>query len=75
MLNILYEEAMRPHCPAEPRNELLEEFGVSLYWYGKIPGKLGRKMGHINAMAATTDQAKIQAANALASLTRDNGFD
>jgi len=35
--------------------------GVHVHLYGKSPTKVDRKMGHINALAATLEQAKIRA--------------
>lgn len=42
----------------EPRwAEALSRPGVRLHLYGKAEARRGRKMGHLNCIAATTDQA------------------
>jgi 5-(carboxyamino)imidazole ribonucleotide synthase len=38
--------------------------GVSVYIYGKSPTKVDRKMGHINAVGATLEEAKDKARRA-----------
>jgi 5-(carboxyamino)imidazole ribonucleotide synthase len=65
MLNILYCEAMREHCPASPVADHTSQPGTSVYWYGKAPGMEGRKMGHINAVAPSVAAALKLAEGAL----------
>lgn len=42
--------------------------GVSLHLYGKKDARPGRKMGHLNCLAETADQAEVLARRALAAL-------
>lgn len=42
--------------------------GVSLHLYGKTEARPGRKMGHLNCLAETADQAEALARRALAAL-------
>lgn len=72
MLNILYTDAMQQHCPAKPQVNTASETETSIYWYGKEPGIKGRKMGHINAVAATVDLAAAAASRELSKLSSDN---
>jgi 5-(carboxyamino)imidazole ribonucleotide synthase len=69
MLNILYEESLREHCPATPVAKKHAARRTTLYWYGKAPGKPGRKMGHINALAPTADEAVLLANQTLNKLS------
>jgi 5-(carboxyamino)imidazole ribonucleotide synthase len=53
----------------EPRwAEALRLPGVRLHLYGKAEPRPGRKMGHLNCLAATPDQALLLAHQALAAL-------
>jgi len=72
MLNILYTETIRQHCPAAPTRDPATHPGAALYWYGKAPGRPGRKMGHINARGACIEAAAALAGGALAQLHADN---
>lgn len=53
MVNILFSEGLRENCPDKPLAVKLADPHTSVYWYGKPPGKAGRKMGHINAVAGS----------------------
>lgn len=75
MLNILYTEALQSHCPDRPGQMVVGGVDASVYWYGKLPGKIGRKMGHINALAPSVDLAVAQASKALATLSADISAD
>ncbi len=68
MLNILYTEALRDSCPDRPGTERLPDLGAIVYWYGKRSGQVGRKMGHINAVASNVEEAVDLANRALAVL-------
>ena len=72
MRNILYEQAMYDRCPPQPSVEHLPASGATAYWYGKQPGSPGRKMGHINALAATASAALEQANQGFADIVGDN---
>ena len=72
MLNMLYCEAMREHCPARPVVDKTTQPGTSVYWYGKAPGMAGRKMGHINAVAPGVAAALKLAEGALAKFSPNN---
>lgn len=71
MVNILYRETMRKRCPDAPRTELSEQGDLALHWYGKPPGRDGRKMGHITALADSAGQAAKHARRALADLQKN----
>lgn len=62
MMNILGER----DSPVEPKgvNDAENIPGVSVYIYGKSPTKIDRKMGHINALAGTMEEAKANALKA-----------
>ena len=62
MLNILYTESMREHCPDTSSAVKSSKDQTSVYWYGKPPGITGRKMGHINATASSATEA-VELAN------------
>ncbi len=47
MVNILEPEAHRKHTIMEALKTILCTSDVHLHWYGKTPGSVGRKMGHI----------------------------
>jgi len=69
MLNILYAEPMLNKCPNTPQVEHLPGKETTVYWYGKKPGAVGRKMGHINAVGPTVSAAIDNATSVLASLS------
>ncbi len=69
MLNILYTEAIRQQCPDTPVTDRAAYPGAALYWYGKAPGTIGRKMGHINALGGSVEAAGKAAASALEKLS------
>lgn len=71
MVNILYRETMRKRCPDAPRTDLSEQGDLALHWYGKPPGRDGRKMGHITALADSAGQAAKRARRALADLQKN----
>lgn len=66
MVNILYRDGMAPCCPDQPTAEQRDE--LTLHWYGKPPGRDGRKMGHITALAADAAEAAANAQQGLADL-------
>lgn len=68
MCNILYSAAMEQRCPGKPTTEALPELRATVYWYGKATGSLGRKMGHINAVAPDTARAIATAQHVLADI-------
>jgi 5-(carboxyamino)imidazole ribonucleotide synthase len=68
MSNILYREAFRKACPAQPVAQGGENADVTLHWYGKPPGRPGRKMGHITALAEDSEEAVRLAREALENL-------
>jgi len=70
MLNILYTDAIRDSCPDKPGTEKLPGLDATVYWYGKLTGNIGRKMGHINAVAPTVEEAVGLADRALVKLAR-----
>ncbi len=56
-------------CHGEPAwGAALAMPGVSLHLYGKKDARPGRKMGHLNCLAETADQAEALARRALAAL-------
>ncbi len=72
MLNILYTEDLRHQCPSAPLSVRSGEH-AAVYWYGKLPGNVGRKMGHINATAPGLEEAITYADRAMAALTDPDG--
>ncbi len=68
MSNILYREAFRKACPPAPEAQTGEADNITLHWYGKAPGRPGRKMGHITALAADPQEASRLAQEALENL-------
>jgi 5-(carboxyamino)imidazole ribonucleotide synthase len=68
MLNLLYDELMREHCPDKPLVSRGPDAGAAIYWYGKEAGKAGRKMGHINAVAPSVAEALLLADGVMAEL-------
>jgi 5-(carboxyamino)imidazole ribonucleotide synthase len=73
MLNILYFEADRALYPVKPTATTLPDLDARVYWYGKTPGRAGRKMGHINSLGSDTSEALELAQNALSNLPRGCG--
>lgn len=69
MMNILYDEEMRDLCPGTPRVDGGAEPHSRVYWYGKRPGSMGRKMGHINVLADTAAEAVARAGRTLDTLS------
>lgn len=65
-------EPMRGHCPESAGTDQLEDGGTAVYWYGKAPGKAGRKMGHINTVAPSVASAREMGGRALAALQSNN---
>ena len=58
----------------EPRWDRALAFpGVTLHLYGKKTARPGRKMGHLNCIATSPDQALDLAERAFAALTRSAG--
>lgn len=55
-------------APASWATPLKTEGQVKLHWYGKQENRAGRKMGHINALAATPERALQLAKNAARSV-------
>lgn len=68
MLNIFDSAETRPFSPAKPLTTKLPDLGSTVYWYGKVPGRTGRKMGHINAVGAGVGEALKFAQEASAQL-------
>lgn len=73
MLNILYCDALKGHCPVRPVVDKRTQPGAVIYWYGKSPGQVGRKMGHINTVASSAEIAMKLADGALAKLSSHTG--
>lgn len=69
MCNILYTQAMEKYCPERPVTERLTDARAAVYWYGKATGSTGRKMGHVNALAANVSDAEVVAERVLAEVT------
>ena len=61
MVNILYESNLEQSCPGQPTCQLDDDEQVAVHWYGKPPGQLGRKMGHVTAWAAQAGDATTRA--------------
>lgn len=72
MCNLLYSAALKPRCPDGARTESIPGVeGATVYWYGKTTGALGRKMGHINAVAPDLTSAIAAAQRGLALMTSE----
>ena len=62
MLNLLGDGANKPTFKQKNlmdknlKNQLKKQ-KISLYWYGKIKSRKGRKMGHLNSLASSSRQA------------------
>jgi 5-(carboxyamino)imidazole ribonucleotide synthase len=69
MLNILgdiwFTEKSGRHQKTPPWSEILAMPSAKLHLYGKSEAKIGRKMGHINFIAPTIDEALAHANNAM----------
>jgi 5-(carboxyamino)imidazole ribonucleotide synthase len=70
MVNILDADELHACSPARPTVTRSPQGDVSVYWYGKTPGRTGRKMGHINALAAGAGEALDLARHTLADLAQ-----
>jgi 5-(carboxyamino)imidazole ribonucleotide synthase len=57
MLNIFDSEETRTFSPTNPLTTKLPKLGTTVYWYGKEPGRTGRKMGHINSVGSGVAEA------------------
>jgi len=57
MLNVLDSQELRTGFPSRPATVSWPELAATVYWYGKTPGRTGRKMGHINTLAASAGEA------------------
>jgi 5-(carboxyamino)imidazole ribonucleotide synthase len=69
MCNILYTHDMEEYCPAGPVTARLPDVGAAVYWYGKATGSIGRKMGHVNAVALSAVDAVDVAQRVVAEVT------
>jgi len=57
MVNILEPEAHRKHTIMEALKTILCTSDMHLHWYGKTPGSVGRKMGHVTITGNNIDEA------------------
>lgn len=71
MLNILEPEESFVSYPATHAVKALPDLNARTYWYGKTPGRPGRKMGHINAVGPTVGDALGHARAALVKLGKE----
>ncbi len=72
MVNLLYDDRLsRAHAGAPYTIRLQEEGQVTVHWYGKKEARLGRKMGHVNALGDTTEKALAHAHSGLDRLQSD----
>ena len=72
MLNLLYEDRLsRAHAGAPYTVRLQEAGQVTVHWYGKKEARLGRKMGHVNALGNTREEALAHAHSGLERLQSD----
>jgi 5-(carboxyamino)imidazole ribonucleotide synthase len=72
MVNILDAQELHACSPAQPTVVRSPDGKVSVYWYGKTPGRTGRKMGHINTLAASAGEALDLARQTLADLAQSH---
>ena len=72
MVNVLYEDKLESVCPDSPIISRSSDSATTVYWYGKEPGRQGRKMGHIVALAETAEEAARLAQERLAKLPEDD---
>jgi 5-(carboxyamino)imidazole ribonucleotide synthase len=70
MVNILYRDELESACPGQPEANRGSSDHLTLHWYGKPPGRQGRKMGHITAVAEDADTAAKEAQHELAELIK-----
>jgi len=69
MLNLLYEDRLSSAHSGAPYTVRLQEAGeVTVHWYGKKEARNGRKMGHINALGDTLEEALAHAHSGLGRL-------
>ena len=62
MLNLLYEDRLSPAHTGVPYTARLQEAGqVTVHWYGKKEARPGRKMGHVNALGNSREEALAHA--------------
>jgi 5-(carboxyamino)imidazole ribonucleotide synthase len=62
MLNLLYEENLSNAHTGAPYSVALDDDHMTfVHWYGKKEAREGRKMGHINAMGHSRDEALARA--------------
>ena len=72
MLNLLYDDRLsRAHAGAPYTARLQEAGQVTVHWYGKKEARPGRKMGHVNALGDTTEEALAHAHSGLDRLQSD----
>lgn len=69
MRNILYDQTWSEICPSEAcRIPVKSSLMSQVHWYGKPPGHVGRKMGHITTLGNSSTAAYAESRKALASL-------
>ncbi|MGB1774389.1 MAG: 5-(carboxyamino)imidazole ribonucleotide synthase [Arenicellales bacterium] len=72
MLNLLYEDRLSPAHTGVPYTARLQEEGqVTVHWYGKKEARPGRKMGHVNALGNSREEALAHAQSGLERLQSD----
>jgi 5-(carboxyamino)imidazole ribonucleotide synthase len=64
MRNILCSEALHAAGTTEPAGRREAGPDTAVYWYGKSPARLMRKLGHVTATASTLDEATERAQDA-----------
>lgn len=57
MKNLLCTEALKLENKYREARTQRQEDGAAVYWYGKTPARLMRKLGHISARAQSADEA------------------
>ncbi len=57
MRNLLCTEALKNQGLTRSAGTECRQEGVTIYWYGKSPARLMRKLGHITALASSADEA------------------
>jgi 5-(carboxyamino)imidazole ribonucleotide synthase len=62
MRNLLATPALRAGECTMPAGRSQDKHGSSVYWYGKSPARLMRKLGHVTALADSAQQALALAA-------------
>ncbi|MFK7831015.1 MAG: 5-(carboxyamino)imidazole ribonucleotide synthase [Congregibacter sp.] len=58
MKNLLCTPALRLEDQHRPAAKQLDDNGALVYWYGKSPARLMRKLGHVSALASTPQDAR-----------------